>query len=63
MKAGFYVFGRNTPTFLHPSQQSAEMEAARLATANPGDVFQVLAIISQCKKESVTWERVDDLPF
>lgn len=63
MKPGFYVYGKDAPVFCHLSQESAEKEAERLAIANPGQVFQVLAILGQCKKESVTWERVDDLPF
>ena len=65
MKAGFYVYCVNggAPYFEHPTQKEAEAEAERLAISNPGRVFQVLAILGQCKKDSVTWDRVDDLPF
>jgi len=41
----YYVFGKNTPTVLHPDLPTAEAEATRLARLNPGIEFYVLRAI------------------
>lgn len=67
MNLCFYVYNPTTgyTKFPHKNRESAELEAARLARENPGQKFQVLAVISQCIKNDVTWERVDsgEIPF
>lgn len=67
MELVFYVYQPEThyTEFKHSSRTEAEKEAERLATMNPGKVFQVLAAVSSCKKEAVSWDRVpvSEIPF
>lgn len=41
------------PTMKQPSYSAAESEAKRLARANPGDSFFVLAAVAEAKKVDV----------
>lgn len=52
------------PVVKHPTQDSAEREALRLARGNPGQRFHVLALLGTCVNESIRWERVpEEMPF
>ena len=65
------VLGRGTPCYRHPSKQSAQTEAERLASENPGEEFTVLESLATCVKSDMRWELndvdgslvIDDVPF
>lgn len=46
-----YVFNPNgfAPKYRHPDELSARTEAERLAKLNPGQSFEVLAIVASCR--------------
>ena len=61
MMQGFYVYNvtdHTAPRFLHSEIWNAEQEAERLARANPGKIFQVLALTGQVKACALEWDRV-----
>ena len=51
-----------TPTYQHPSPESATHEAERL-TCLSGGTFHVMEVVASCRR--VEWEKYDrdDLPF
>jgi len=55
------------PTFKHPTEESARLEAERLARLNRGQVFIVLESKAQCVVTDVAWFEHDrsreDVPF
>lgn len=53
------------PTFLHPTINHAETEAARLAELHPGQEFFVLLPSSSVVSAGITKRRfvLDDIPF
>lgn len=65
------VVGIGTPTYRHPSKQSARTEAERLARMNPGQEFTVLESLATVVKQELAWELndmdgsepSDDIPF
>lgn len=60
------VLGYGTPTFRHPSFDSAKTEAKRLAGDNPGIEFHVLESIGYVVNSNVLWVSADDgeqIPF
>lgn len=66
----FLVWRENgpSPRYKHSSFESAKSEASRLALANPGTRFYVLAAVGNAIKNEVNWtlsdERFDDsIPF
>jgi hypothetical protein len=62
----WYVWNRQAgpPTMSHASEDSAIREADRLAEANPGQTFLVLACIGYSIKEPPRlFRRVDEIPF
>ena len=60
MKAGFYVFCPETgcTNFEYPTQESAEREAECLARKYPESRFRVLAVIGECRKMDIIWDKV-----
>lgn len=54
------VLGEGTPTYRHPSQESAEREAERLARMVPGQSFVVLEAVSSVCKSDVDWKILVD---
>lgn len=56
-KKFFMVLGAGEPCYRHDSQLSAEREAERLATQNPGQEFVVLESLSVCSHRVVQWEQ------
>ena len=69
-KIAYYVFNRSAqtpPHYVHDTFEAAKVEAERLAKANPNTIFQVLAIVAECRvKEPVEWrmaENFSELPF
>lgn len=46
------VKGSGPSNVTHDSKRSAEMEAARLATANPGQTFYVMKAVTAYRKEA-----------
>lgn len=65
------VLGSGEPTLRHPSKQSAQSEAERLARKMPGYEFVVLESLATVVKPDVQWElndmdgsqSPDDIPF
>lgn len=59
--------GERPPRYRHPDLLSATIEADRLAAANPGQKFFVLAPICSALAEVITRERfcdpLDQVPF
>ena len=53
---------RSVPAIRHPTQESARVEAERLARIQPGDEFFVLSAESVSRVVSVVTERLD-YPF
>jgi len=55
----------SSSNYRHESRKSAEQEAERLASANPGEYFYVLAAIGMCHARTVDWDRVPsgEIPF
>lgn len=53
------VLGTGAPTYRHDSIASATTEAERLARANPGVTFFVLAAVASVCKSDVVWTRID----
>jgi len=52
------------PKYRHPTEASARTEAQRLATANPGEEFVVLASVATVLVRSpVEWRECGDVPF
>ena len=53
------------PAYRHPGRQSAQIEAERLAEANPGQSFYVLHAISRSARPPnvTTVELGDGIPF
>ena len=49
------VVGGGTPTFRHPTKQSAQHEAERLARNNPGQEFTVLESLATVVKNDLQW--------
>lgn len=50
---GTKQLGRNAPTVLQPSRETAEREAARLAKAHPGKRFAVFAVTTLAEAREV----------
>lgn len=57
--------GGSAPTFKHYERDGARREAERLARANPGVVFHVMAADAYVVKSDVHWSEgyVDEIPF
>lgn len=53
------VVGQGVPCFRHPSKQSAQREAERLARNNPGQEFTVLESLATVVKDDLRWELND----
>ena len=51
------------PTIRHNTEQSARVEAERLARNVPGRRFVVLRTIAACEKIDVDWFYDDPIPF
>lgn len=66
----FFVWNehRSLPRHKHFTEQEANAEAHRLALANPGEEFHVLALIRSCAHQTVVWrsphaDLESDIPF
>lgn len=55
----------HAPTHKHVTVESAKAEAERLARANPGERFTVLAALGTCEFDAVKWTQInhDEVPF
>lgn len=54
----------NSPRYKHPSEESAEREAERLAALNPSDSFYVLEALTCSRNIAVRTTRLEHaLPF
>ena len=54
----------NFPRYRHYSRDSAIREARRLADANPGEQFFVMAPVGLAvRRDPVEWIEADDIPF
>jgi|GEM_PF-3021623 len=51
---------RRTPTVKHLVEDSARVEAERLAKANPGHQFHVLQLLGTCRFAGLEWSDVDE---
>lgn len=55
---------RAPPRVRHNSLDAAKREARRLADANPGERFFVLASLGHMiRNDPVSWQKHDDVPF
>jgi hypothetical protein len=66
MEKFWMVWNENggSPTCQHPSLESAETEAARLARMKPGSNFVVLESVKFCTiDDPVKWYPTDEDPF
>lgn len=58
------IFGFGLPTVRHDTIEKARDEAKRLAGANPGTKFYVLASLGHMvRNDPVVWEKHDEIPF
>ena len=59
--------GGGEPTYRHPSQHLAVLEAERLARANPGCIFYLLEATMEVKLplQALEWHQFkeDEIPF
>lgn len=55
-----YGDGQRAPAYKHMTRISAEAEARRLASSNPGICFYVLERVSFARKVDVQFRRFDD---
>ncbi len=55
--------GQQAPRRKHPTEREARAEAERLARANPGETFHVLALIGSCSVPTVVWLTPGEIPF
>ena len=55
-----YVDGGGNPTFKHLSLEQAQLEAERLARANPGSKVYVLKALGVCQVKITRWENLEE---
>lgn len=60
MKTYWMVMGHGRPIYRHASQESAEIEAARLARLNPGCDFVILQALKIARKSDIQWTELAD---
>lgn len=57
----------NVPSFEHPTEQNAKIEAERLARLNPGQKFLVLRSVGEVVKNDLIWKWFEtpnsEIPF
>lgn len=55
-KTFWMVLGAGTPTYRHPTIESAKTEAERLARLEPGMPFTVLEAVATVVKDDIHWD-------
>lgn len=68
MNTFWMVLGQGPPVYRHATEQSARIEAERLARAHPCVPFVVLKAVAECRKSDVAWMELairppDEPPF